>query len=100
MRYDKTVYFVKKGERVRLPNGDYSTSKPTKTKRKANVTDMGLSSKELYFRDVRADGIVVRIQNGYQEKFDYIEIDGRKWQVIATNILRRDTAFKCGVFNG
>lgn len=100
MRYDRTVYFVKLGERVRQPNGDYLVSEPLKAKRKADVTDMNLNSKELYFRDVRAESIVIRIQNTFAETFDYIEFENRKWQPVGVTKTRRDTSYKCGVFNG
>ncbi|MHA3226076.1 hypothetical protein ACV7JQ_09060 [Globicatella sulfidifaciens] len=100
MRYDKTVHFVKQGQRTRKPNGDYLVSEPVRTKRKADVTDMSITSRELYFRDVKAESIVIRIQNTFAESFDYIEFDNRKWQTVGVTKTRRDTSYKCGVFNG
>ena len=95
MRYDQRIYFVKEGEdEYDYTTGDYSAGEPTKDEVWANVSDMGTQRQTLIFGALKQGALTIRIQNKYEQPFDYIEVDGQPYNVASTRTFRHDQAFE------
>lgn len=95
MRYDKEIYFVKEGQKVYdEATADYIDKESTKTKRYASVnqvtTTAGALNHKLVleFGQIAEDSYIVRLQNHYNEPYDYVLIDGVKYNVNYSRKLR------------
>ena len=94
MRYDKQIFFVKETEPVYdYDTGDYVDGEPIKDELWANVSDTGTERMQLIYGALKQGAITVRIQGEYDEVFDYIQIDGKKYKVDAFRTFRNDQAF-------
>ena len=94
MRYDKRIYFVKEGEEVYdYDTGDYVTTEPIKHEARANVSRTGTERMQLIYGALKQGAITVHIQGKYDEAFDYIEVDDKKYNVDAFKTFRNDQAF-------
>lgn len=94
MRYDQRIYFVKEGEdEYDYDTGDYITTEPIKHEAWANVSDTGTERMRLIYGNLKQDAITVRIVGKYEETFDYIEVEGKKYNVDAFRTFRNDQAF-------
>ena len=94
MRYDQRVYFVKEGEdEYDYATGDYVTTEPIKHEMWANVSDTGTERMQLIYGNLKQGAITVRIVGKYEEAFDYIEVEGKKYNVDAFRTFRNDQAF-------
>lgn len=94
MRYDKRVYFVKETKSTRNPDGTWTKPTLIKEPRWANVSDQGTERMNLLYGGLRQGALTVRIQNGYNQPFDYMEVDGRRYNVDHRKTFRRDAAFE------
>ncbi|MDL2310479.1 hypothetical protein LJC13_00705 [Peptostreptococcaceae bacterium OttesenSCG-928-C18] len=82
MRCDKVVYFCVNGEEIYDDNtGDYVVSKPVKHKRYANINDMGDEKMDMLLGKITVGALTVRINNPILEEFDYIEYNGKQYEV-------------------
>src|SRR5699024_7752738 len=94
MRYSVPVYFVKETEPVYdYETGDYVDGELFKHDVWANVSDTGTERMQLIYGDLKQGAITVRIQGKYDEAFDYVEVDGKKYNVDAFRTFRNDQAF-------
>ena len=94
MRYDKKIYFVEEGKDVYdYETGDYVTGEPLKVEVWANVSDTGTERMQLVYGALKQGAVTVRIQGEYEETFDYIEVDDKKYNVDAFRTFRNDQAF-------
>lgn len=94
MRYDQRVYFVNEGEdEYDYTTGDYVTTDPIKEEVWANVSDMSTQRQALVFGSVKQGALTIRIQNKYEQPFDYIEVGGQPYDVASSRTFRRDQAF-------
>ena len=94
MRYDTRIYFVKEGEEVYdYDTGDYITTEPIKYEAWANVSDTGTERMRLIYGALKQGALTVRIQGKYDETFDYIQVDGKKYKADAFRTFRNDQAF-------
>ena len=94
MRYDQRIYFVKEGEdEYDYATGDYVTTEPVKREAWANVSDTGTERMQLIYGNLKQGAITVRIQGKYEEAFDYIEVENKKYNVDAFRTFRNDQAF-------
>lgn len=95
MRYDKRIYFVKEGEgEYDYSTGNYVTTESIKHEVWANVSDMGTQRQTLIFGALKQGALTIRIQNKYEQPFDYIEVDGQPYNVASTRTFRHDQAFE------
>lgn len=89
MRYDKKIYFVKDGEKTYNPlTGDYEVGEATKTKRYGSLTDALSLKLTLEYGKINEQSFILRLQNHYNEPFNYIEIDGKEYNVDHSRKLR------------
>lgn len=89
MRYDKEVYFVKEGKKVfDQSTGDYITSEPKKTKKYAALSSLLSLKLTIEYGKIKGEKFVLSLQNHYNEPFNYIEIDGVKYNVEHSRKLR------------
>ena len=94
MRYSTPIYFVKEGEdEYDYSTGNYVTTEPIKHEVWANVSDTGTERMQLIYGALKQGAITVRIQGKYDEAFDYIEVDGKEYNVDAFRTFRNDQAF-------
>ena len=94
VRYDKQIFFVKETEPVYdYDTGDYVDGEPIKHEAWANVSDTGTERMQLIYGALKQGAITVRIQGKYDEVFDYIQVDGKKYKVDAFRTFRNDQAF-------
>ena len=94
MRYDTRIYFVKEGEEeYDYATGDYIATEPIKHEAWANVSDTGTERMQLIYGALKQGAITVRIQGKYDEAFDYVEADGKQYNVDAFRTFRNDQAF-------
>ena len=94
MRYSVPVYFVKETEPVYdYETGDYVDGEPIKDEKWANVSDAGTERMQLIYGALKQGAITVRIQGKYDEAFDYIEVEGKKYNVDAFRTFRNNQAF-------
>ena len=94
MRYSTPIYFVKEGEdEYDYATGDYIATEPIKHEAWANVSDTGTERMQLIYGALKQGAITVRIQGKYDETFDYIEADGKEYNVDAFRIFMNDQAF-------
>ena len=93
MRYDKKVYFVTEGEEYNYDTGDYELVELVKDEAWANVSDTGTERMQLIYGNLKQGAITVRIVGKYDEEFDYIEVEGKKYNVDAFRTFRNDQAF-------
>jgi len=82
MRTDKTIYVVVEGEEIYDPNtGDYIVGEPVKTELKALVTDTGTERMNFLYGKIKQNAKTIRLNQKYTNPYDFIEIDGEKYQV-------------------
>ena len=93
MRYDKKVYFVTEGEEYNYDTGNYEPVELVKDKAWANVSDTGTERMQLIYGNLKQGAITVRIVGKYDEEFDYIEVEDKKYNVDAFRTFRNDQAF-------
>ena len=94
MRYDQRIYFVKEGEdEYDYATGDYVTTEPIRDEVWANVSDTGTERMQLIYGALKQGAVTVRIQGKYEEEFDYIEVENKKYNVDALRTFRNDQAF-------
>lgn len=94
MRYATPIYFVKENEPVYDNNtGDYGDAETIKHEVWANVSDTGTERMQLIYGALKQGAITVRIQGKYEEAFDYIEVDDKKYKVDAFRTFRNDQTF-------
>lgn len=94
MRYDTLVTFVKrvKGE-YNKETGDYAKSTLDETDVFASVNDTQTSMLKLIYGTLRQGSYTIQLQNHYPDDFDYILIDGRRYDVDFTRRLRHKQTF-------
>lgn len=82
MRYDKTVYFVKLGEKTYdSSTGNYTRHPSDRTAVSASVMDTRAETMKLLYGDVRKGALTIQLQNHYLDPYDRIEVDGVQYQV-------------------
>ena len=93
MRYDKKVYFVTEGEEYNYDTGDYELVELVKHEAWANVSDTGTERMQLIYGALKQGAITVRIQGKCDEAFDYVEVDGKEYNVDAFRTFKNDQSF-------
>lgn len=82
MRYNTPIYFVKNiGKHYDAELGVWVQGSDNKALKRANVTDMSATRQSTIFGDVSSSRLVVRLQQAYNDSYDYIEINGKTYQV-------------------
>ena len=94
MRYDKRIYFVKEGQPIRLPNGNWVTEEEERLEVWANVSDVSNQRMTLVYGGFKQGALTIRIQGSYDGVFDHIEMDNKKYRVDNHRRFRRDTAYE------
>ena len=95
MRYDKRIYFVKEGEdEYDYATGDYVATEPIKHEVWANVSDIGTQRQTLIFGALKQGALTIRIQGNYKDSCDYIEYNGKKYNISTVRTFRHDQAFE------
>lgn len=82
MRAADTVYLVVKGEDTYNDDtGCYESTEPVKTAIRALITDTGTERMNLLYGGIKQQAKTVRFNAKYERPFDYVEIDGKEYQV-------------------
>ena len=93
MRYNTRIYFVTEGEEYNYDTGDYEPVELVKDEVWANVSDTDTERMQLIYGTLKQGAITVRIVGKYDKEFDYIEVEGKKYNVDAFRTFRNDQAF-------
>ena len=89
MRYDTPIYFCKSGvSTYNSGTGDYDTAAPVETERMASVMDTNEETMRLLYGQIRQGGLMIQLQNHYDDAFDYIRIGTKKYTVNLKRSLR------------
>ena len=93
MRYDRTVVFIRNGEKTyNAATGNYSSSEPVRTERPASVMDTRTETMRLVYGEIREGSLTIQLQNHYGDPFDRIEYAGKTYAVDYRRRLRvKDT---------
>lgn len=82
MRYDREIYFVKKGPRTYdKKSGNYEGRQIKKTKIMAAIMDTSAEMVVFVYGKLKQNSLTIHIQNHYKDSFDYIEIDNKHYAV-------------------
>lgn len=94
MRYDKLIYFVKLGKSIyNDKTGNYLREQPTKTPCMVSIMDTREERKQLIYGTLKQKSYTIYCLNHYNEIYDYIEIDGRRYKVDYSRKFRREHSF-------
>ena len=94
MRYDKKIIFVKREEGKYNPDlGEYEDDKDVETVKRANVTVLGIDRSVALFGSVEEGAKVVRMLRHYKNEWDFILIDGKKYEPTKKRDLRLREGF-------
>lgn len=93
MRYDKVVYFCSESKTFDTETGDYVKSGTIRDPKNASVMDTRTETLRLVYGEIRQDSYTIQLQNHYTNSFDYIEYDGKKYNVDFRRRLRNKETF-------
>jgi hypothetical protein len=94
MRYDHYVYFCTDGKSEYDPDtGDYTNTEPVKVKRPASISPTSDEKIQIIYGQMVQGSLTVQLQNQYNDPFDYILIDGKKYHVDRRKKLRVKDVF-------
>lgn len=95
MRYDKKIYFVKQGEDIYdYDTGNHIPGETVKTEAWANVSDMGTQRQTLIFGALKQGALTMRIQGNYEDSRDYIEYNGKPYDISTVRTFWHDQTFE------
>ena len=81
MRFEARVKFVSGREkRYNRKTGNYETTGGRVEYRMADITDVGLEREQLLYGTVGIDAITVRLKSPVTADFDFLEIDGKRYE--------------------
>ncbi|MGI6168295.1 MAG: hypothetical protein ACOYI4_01075 [Christensenellales bacterium] len=95
MRYDTPIYFQRIAPGAYDPaTGDYADDDVSETKAYASITDTKEETMRLVYGEIKQGSLTVRLQNRYEEPFDYIRIgETRRYTVDFRRRLRVKDVF-------
>ena len=94
MRYDTEVNFVAEIDGYYDPDlGEYINSTKDSKLKMANVTDLGTNRSKTLFGDIKQGAKVIRLLRRYNDKWDYVVIDEKKYQSVTSRDLRLKNTF-------
>ncbi len=93
MRYDKVVYFVSVSKTYDTATGDYTAKIVNRAARAASIMDTQADTLKPIYGDIRQGSFTIQLQNHYTDSFDYIEYDGKKYNVDYRRKLRMKETF-------
>ena len=94
MRYDKKITFVKRENGEYNPDlGEYEEDKDIRTIKRANVTDLGIDRSVAIFGSIEEGAKVIRLLRHYKNDWDFILIDGKKYESTKKRDLRLREGF-------
>lgn len=94
MRYDKKVIFVKEtGDKYNYSSGNYESGKLESEERFCDITDAGAETMNLLYGKVVQGAKIVRVKTKLYDIYDYLLIDGKKYQIQMVQAFRQDQYF-------
>lgn len=95
MRFDKKIGLVKETTGGFNPEtGDYDDGTKVVDDYWASVTDMNDERMNFLYGELRKGAYVIRLQGHILRKFDYVQMNGKKYQVDNQRVLRRLTTLQ------
>ncbi|WP_278849706.1 hypothetical protein [Thomasclavelia spiroformis] len=94
MRYDTSIYFqkIEHGE-YNSKTGDYEEDEVNNDRRMASVTGTKTEIMKLVYGSIKQGSLTIQIQNHYNNDFDYILINNKKYAVDSFRKLRTKEIF-------
>ncbi|GAA3251640.1 Phage protein [Lactococcus lactis subsp. lactis] len=94
MRYDKKIIFVTETGGGYDPElGEHIEPTIVKTKKMANITDLGTERSKVLFGDVKQGAKVVRLLRPYLKNWDFVLIGNDKYKIVTGRQLRLKNTF-------
>lgn len=94
MRFNNRITFVEEGDTYYDPvQGEYVESEPTKTKVPCKLSTLGTERTLQIFGVINRKMEVARLQRPYTDEFDYVEINGQKYNVQRQSDYRKGVLF-------
>lgn len=94
MRYDTEVIFVTERDGYYDPVlGEHIDPTRDQKLKMANVTDLGTNRSKTLFGDIKQGAKVIRLLRRYDDKWDYVVIDGKTYQSVTSRDLRLKNTF-------
>ena len=94
MRYDKKVIFVKEtGDKYNYSSGNYESGELELEERFCDITDAGAETMNLLYGKVVQGAKIVRVKTKLYDIYDYLLIDGKKYQIQMVQAFRQDQYF-------
>lgn len=95
MRFDQKIKLVKEGTPIYNPQtGNYDSTEGTEQKLWVNVSDMTEERMSFLFGGLKQGAYTIRLQGQVLRKFDYVEMNGKKYNVNQQRVLRRFTTLQ------
>ena len=94
MRYDKKVTFVKEtGDKYNYSTGNYESGELELEERFCDITDTGAETMNLLYGKVVQGAKTVRVKTQLYDIFDYLIIDGKKYQIQMVQTFRHEQSY-------
>ena len=101
MRFSDRISFVTEGETYYDPiQGGYIEGEPVVETVPCKLSALGVDRTNELFGQIDKKIIVARLQRPYTKKFDYIEINGQKYNLKRQSDYRRGVFYLEGVSHG
>lgn len=95
MRQETKIYFVKNGDRVfNYETGNEEIIGQTRTVAYALVSDTSTERQMVLYGATKRGALTIRLNQRYLNDFDYIEIDGNRYEVQSERKLRHKQTFE------
>lgn len=81
MRFDKQVYFYTEKSNYNAQTGDYDRLGVSEVPARASVNQTETAMIRMVYDSIPQESLTVRLQNKYEEPFDYIRIGEKLYKV-------------------
>lgn len=92
MNYNKNIVFITEEDEKYNPETSEYESVLNKKSKRANVTDLGTDRSKALFGDIKQGAKVIRLKRPYNSPWDYIEYEGKTYNIIT----HRDARLRAG----
>ena len=93
MRFDNNVYFQKVELAFDATTGNSKERVVSEVKRYASITSAGIQSLNIVYGQIKEGSLVIRLQNEYNDSFDYICVGEKRYKADFSRPLRTKNTF-------
>lgn len=93
MRFDKEIYFQTLTNTYDPETGDYSSVAANEVQRFADISNTNTEMLQLVYGNIKQKSLTIRLQNHYDQPFNYIRVGSTRYKVDHTKQLRTKQVF-------